>query len=402
MKFALVEPKIAGPKRCRWGDQCRRPDRCNMDHTEYPPVVIKEDTTTYFLETRSHDRDVFTVLRRTLEENNFIRLDVPKEQVVHHNVTLLWGTVYPKYPLPKSCIINHFPNSHQLTSKNRMSINLASNFDYLPKSFNLPEQLQEFQEHQDQNIWICKPVAKGCGHEVRVVTRQELMNDYNPHKNPEGKSKRVVVSEYIRNPLLIDDKKVDMRMYVLLKNGDSIFLYDDAIVRSASEAYSNNVDTLNNSFIHITNNSINNKKILHEKIQMGDQNNCYGFYGNKSYKELIKNLNVDPSQQLHDLVRCAVNATIYNKKYEDELSDIGDSFRTMKHRCFELLGFDVLFDENMKPYLLEVNGMPDLNGMSKNGFAVIKVDFDIKSRMFAECMNIVFSDHFELTGFTKL
>lgn len=39
--------------------------------------------------------------------------------------------------------------------------------------------------------------------------------------------------------------------------------------------------------------------------------------------------------------------------------------------CFEILGFDILIDQNLKPYILEVNHAPSLNSDTK---------YDIKNK----------------------
>ena len=60
--------------------------------------------------------------------------------------------------------------------------------------------------------------------------------------------------------------------------------------------------------------------------------------------------------------------------------------RSTKHRsqCFEVYGFDVLIDQNLKPWLLEVNVLPSLSSSSP-------FDKQVKS--------MLLSDSFHLLGF---
>jgi len=50
--------------------------------------------------------------------------------------------------------------------------------------------------------------------------------------------------------------------------------------------------------------------------------------------------------------------------------------------CFELLGFDVLIDETLKPWLLEVNLSPSLNTDSP-------LDQRIKSNLLVDLFNMI-------------
>lgn len=49
----------------------------------------------------------------------------------------------------------------------------------------------------------------------------------------------MVVCHYISNPLLINDLKFDLRIYVLLTsiNPLKIFIYEEGLVRFATQAY---------------------------------------------------------------------------------------------------------------------------------------------------------------------
>ncbi len=50
--------------------------------------------------------------------------------------------------------------------------------------------------------------------------------------------------------------------------------------------------------------------------------------------------------------------------------------------CFELYGYDILIDENLKCWLIEVNASPSLIGTTKN-------DFAFKKHLINDLLNIV-------------
>ena len=74
----------------------------------------------------------------------------------------------------------------------------------------------------------------------------------------------VLVSEYVSNPLLINGLKFDLRIYVVITcvNPLRFYLYEDGLVRFATEKFSLAPEKMNNKFVHLTNYSINkhNKK----------------------------------------------------------------------------------------------------------------------------------------------
>jgi len=53
-----------------------------------------------------------------------------------------------------------------------------------------------------------------------------------------------------------------------------------------------------------------------------------------------------------------------------------------RNNCFELLGFDVLIDTDLKPWLMEVNLSPSLACDSP-------IDLKIKHALFVDTMNII-------------
>ena len=53
-----------------------------------------------------------------------------------------------------------------------------------------------------------------------------------------------------------------------------------------------------------------------------------------------------------------------------------------RNNCFELMGFDILIDQNLKPWLIEVNLSPSLNTDSA-------VDLKIKGGLIADIFTLI-------------
>ena len=75
-------------------------------------------------------------------------------------------------------------------------------------------------------------------------------------------SQKCIVQQYIANPLLLDNFKFDMRLYVLVTSVDPlrIFLFEDGLIRMGTEEYQKPTSqNIKDTFMHLTNYSINKK-----------------------------------------------------------------------------------------------------------------------------------------------
>lgn len=69
----------------------------------------------------------------------------------------------------------------------------------------------------------------------------------------------MLVSEYISNPLLINGLKFDLRIYVVITSVNPLrfYLYEEGLVRFATEKFTLAPEKMKNRYVHLTNYSIN-------------------------------------------------------------------------------------------------------------------------------------------------
>ena len=81
------------------------------------------------------------------------------------------------------------------------------------------------------------------------------------YANKVNQKEGILASKYLDDPHLIYGLKYDLRVYVLVTNFNplKVYIYDDGLVRFATEKYSKDPKTLSKKFVHLTNFSINKK-----------------------------------------------------------------------------------------------------------------------------------------------
>uniref|UniRef100_A0AAQ5XS47 Tubulin--tyrosine ligase-like protein 5 n=1 Tax=Amphiprion ocellaris TaxID=80972 RepID=A0AAQ5XS47_AMPOC len=277
--------------------------------------------------------------------------------------------------------VNHFPRSYELTRKDRLYKNIQrmqqthgfKNFHIVPQTFVLPSEYQEFCScfAKDKGPWIIKPVASSRGRGIYLVS--------NP--NQISMEENILVSRYISNPLLIDEFKFDVRLYVLVTSYDPvlIYVYEEGLARFATVKYDRTSKNIKNTFMHLTNYSVNKKSSDYVSCDDPEVED----YGNKwSMSAVLRYLKQEGKdttllmRQIEDLIIKAVLSA------ELQIATACKMFVPHKTNCFELYGFDVLIDSNLKPWLLEVNLSPSLA-------CDAPLDLKIKASMIADMLSLV-------------
>ena len=173
-------------------------------------------------------------------------------------------------------------------------------------------------------------------------------------------------------------------MYVAITSIDPlrIYIYKEGLVRFATEPYkclnTKRTSFSNSKFAHLTNYSLNKKNegfSEGEDPERDDQGLKWSLSALKKHLA-EKNVNVD---HVFSEIESIVIKTIISA--EPKMLEAFKKFVPYRTNCFELLGFDVLLDSKLKPWLLEVNLAPSLT-------CDTAVDHKIKSKMVADLFTL--------------
>lgn len=254
--------------------------------------------------------------------------------------------------------INHYTKTFSLGSKegyhHLMSIlteKLGEKPSFYPDSYLLPQQMKEFQENfSTSELWIQKPAGGARGQGIKLITNQEF---------PKLSPKKMIFQRYIKDPLLINGLKFDLRFYVAVTSLDPlrIYLFDNGLVRLATKAYSENIENIEELTAHLTNFSINRDQEGFVATNDIEKDGTGNKWSHNPFWPLLESM--------------GFNVPEIKRKIEDAFTQvIIAAHKTFKeqenHRnAFELFGFDVMLDNDQNIYILEVNVTPALGTSSE-------------------------------------
>nr|XP_009667854.1 PREDICTED: probable tubulin polyglutamylase TTLL9 [Struthio camelus australis] len=265
--------------------------------------------------------------------------------------------------------------STQLTRKNYLVKNLkrfrkqlereagkleARKCDFFPKTFEMPLEYHLFVEEFRKNpgiTWIMKPVGRSQGKGIFLFRKLKDIIDWKKdgvHTDDQKDETQVevyVAQQYIENPYLIGGRKFDLRVYVLVTSVSAKCLLS---------FFHRKTD------VHLTNVAV--------------QKTAPDYDPEKGCKWMI--------QQLRQYLTAKHGAELVEVLFADmdnifikSLQSVQKVIISDKH-CFELYGYDILIDQNLKPWLLEVNASPSLAASSQE-------DYELKCHLLKDTLHIV-------------
>ena len=87
-----------------------------------------------------------------------------------------------------------------------------------------------------------------------MYTSTPAVSKYQKQQNI--RTQTFIIQKYIERPLLINKRKFDIRVWVLVNHDLDIFFFKEGYLRTSCTEYNFNLDDLDNDFVHLTNNAI--------------------------------------------------------------------------------------------------------------------------------------------------
>lgn len=260
--------------------------------------------------------------------------------------------------------INHFPGMSEICRKDLLARNMnrlwkqfPKDYSIFPRTWCLPPDFGDFQafyRSKKNKTFIMKPDSGSQGRGI-FLTRNPKQ-DIKPDED-------LICQQYVSKPFLIDGLKFDLRIYVLVTSCDPlrVFVYNDGLGRFSTVKYeepsNSNID---NIYMHLTNYAI--QKFSNE-FKRDEET------GSKRRLSVINKWFVENG---YDIVK------IWNSINDVIIKTLIAAHPILKHNyrtcfpnhirgsaCFEILGFDIILDRKLKPWVLEVNHSPSFTTDSK-------------------------------------
>uniref|UniRef100_A0A3Q4B270 Uncharacterized protein n=1 Tax=Mola mola TaxID=94237 RepID=A0A3Q4B270_MOLML len=283
--------------------------------------------------------------------------------------------------------INHFPGMGEICRKDCLARNMSKmikcqpqEYSFIPKTWIFPAEYTQFQNYvkelrrkRKQKTFIVKPANGAMGHGISLIRNCEKL----------PAQEHFIVQEYLDKPFLMEGYKFDLRIYILVTSCDPlrIFLYNDGLVRLGTEKYhAPNEANLSQLYMHLTNYSVNKHNENFERDETVDKGSKRSI---SWFTEFLRSNDYDVAKFWGDVSELVVKTLIVAEPH------VLHAYRMCRPGqppgsdsvCFEVLGFDIILDRKLKPWLLEINRAPSFGTDQK-------IDYDVKKGVLLNALKL--------------
>ena len=269
---------------------------------------------------------------------------------------------------------------------------MANKFSFFPETYVLPNEYNLFLEQfkKKNTIWIMKPIGRAQGKGIFLFNKISQISDWKrnvPLNSDAPQAEKYIVQQYILNPYLIGRKKFDLRLYALVMSYFPlvVWIHRSGFCRFSNVVYNQNKEDLNNTFMHLTNHSIQKSAENYDT----EQGVKWSVYDLRIY--LMTKFNITKIEKLFDDIQDIIIRSFIC---------VSQSMMQDKH-SYEIYGFDLLFDHSLKPWLIEVNACPSFSKSNSE-------DYQIKYDILSDLLDVVDmekkrkGDEINIRGFDKV
>ncbi|KAA6391330.1 MAG: putative tubulin-tyrosine ligase family protein [Streblomastix strix] len=328
---------------------------------------------------------------------------------------LFWADNPPTYELLSKLmphqVLSRFPLMNELARKgtffqhiNRLRLTFPSDFRFVPRTWVLPQDWAELQEEfalatpeEKPRTYIVKPSAGSQGHGIYLA---QTLNDIGADAQ--------VVQRYVDRPFLLDGLKFDFRIYVLISSVAplEIWLGREGLARFCTKKYDSQItrENITNTFMHLTNYAVNKFSSNFIRIEDAQDEEKASKRSLSSVTRQLKQRGYDVETMWDNIVDVIIKTCIaiqpsllnsyalYASEVDEAvgkgnhigLTDYISEFyahqqtqnlsksdiRSRQHermrrkiplsQCFHIIGFDILLDYRLRPWIVEINHSPSL------------------------------------------
>ncbi len=204
----------------------------------------------------------------------------------------------------------------------------------------LKKRYPQYGLNGSRNIWIVKPAGLSRGRGINMFSDLTKLTRF-------VQGKHYIAQKYIENPLIVLNRKFDIRQWVLVTSWNplTVWIYGEMYVRFGAEDY--NMDMIGNKFMHLT-------------------NNCITKYCNAPETKIKGNMWAH--EQFVEYLKGVYGGDVWGRKIKPKMdkaivTSLKATEDVVMHRehSFEMFGYDLMIDADLNPWLIEVNCSPAMD-----------------------------------------
>ena len=256
-----------------------------------------------------------------------------------------------------------------------MKNEFGDDYNYMPETYHYPKDrnaiIDKFRDYHLNldDLWLVKPTHMMGGIGIKILKSLRTI-----------RKKEFLITKYITNLDLINEKKYDLRLYILVTGLKPLRIYfnQDGLVRIAAKKFSLDKDSIRNRYVHLTNTGVNsnNKDFIKPNNSTNEEANIWSLH---TYEKHLKTLGADYKElktKIFDIIIKSVISVYKNLTLELSQNNLNDI------NFYDILGYDIIITNDYNPVLLEINSGPSM-------YRHNALDKIIKTNLLVDTLNLI-------------